>query len=139
MVLYIRPSLQSQMNQCQSSISCTWSRTRTSLVLSAIEKHRRSEALFVFMGFMLQKRKEKKYNTNGVLETLIPGILRGWAIYIRLLHFLNPTKTEQNVPMHSTPIPKKVSILSLSYNLYLLKQKVNVILRFSKVFLDKTS
>ncbi len=42
------------------------------------------------MGFMLKKWKNY---VPGVLVTLIPGILRGLAIYFILLHFLNPNKT----------------------------------------------
>jgi len=53
---------------------------------------------------MLQKCKN---NVPVVLETLIPGMLRGWAISFILLHFLNPNKTEQNVPKYSTPIQMK--------------------------------
>ncbi len=47
------------------------------------------------MGFMVQKMKN---DVPGVLVTLIPGILSGWEILFILLHFLNPNKTEQNVP-----------------------------------------
>ncbi len=81
-----------------------------------------------------------------VLVTLmIPGILRGWAIEFILLHFLNPNKTEQNVPKYSTPIQMKTkrsfsgchTLIKLQF--HLLKQNVNVILCFSKVSLAKTS
>ncbi len=49
----------------------------------------------VLWGLCLKKMKN---DVPGVLVTLIPGILSGWEILFILLHFLNPNKTEQNVP-----------------------------------------
>ncbi len=42
--------------------------------------------------------KKMKNDVPGVLVTLIPGILSGWEILFILLHFLNPNKTDQNIP-----------------------------------------
>ncbi len=52
----------------------------------------------------------------GVLVTLIPGIPRGWAISFILLHFLNPNKTEQNIPKYSTPIVGCHTLIKLQFS-----------------------
>ncbi|XP_042619025.1 N-acyl-aromatic-L-amino acid amidohydrolase (carboxylate-forming) B-like [Cyprinus carpio] len=64
-----------------------------------------SEARISLRVVMLQKWKN---NVSGVFVTLIPGIMRGWAIEFILLHFLNPNKTEQNVALEVGPQPHGV-------------------------------
>ncbi len=130
--LSVSPSPRTQTSQWQSGISCMGSGTQTSSGFRAIEKHWNMQISHRCYGFMIQKWKN---DVPGELVTLIPGMLRGWAIYIFVLYFLNSNKMSLSIQ----PQYKWRQKCSLSYNLHLLKQNVNVILCFSKVSLAKTS
>jgi len=102
--LSVSPAPRTQTSQWQSSISCTGSGTQTSLGFSAIEKHWRIRSLYRFYGVYASKIVKRCAWSTCNTES---RYLRGSAISFILLHFLNPNKTEQNIPKYSTPIQMK--------------------------------
>ncbi len=131
------------MSQWQSSISCTGSRTRTSLGFSAIEKHWKIRSLHRFYGVYASKMEKQCAWGTCNTDSRYPERMGN------IIYFITFPESKQNrakcpqVFNPNTNEDKNVNFLvvihSLSYNLHLLKQNVNVILCFSKVSLAKTS
>ncbi len=141
--LSVSPSPQTQTSQWQSSISCTGSWTRTSLGFSAIEKHWKIRSLHWFYGVYALKMEKRCACRTCNTDSRYPERMGN------IIYFITFPESKQNrakcpgVFNPNTNEDKNVHFLvvihSLSYNFYLLKQNVNVILCFSNVSLAKTS